>query len=510
MTLTLVQSELIDDLSQLKTVDTFSGDASATEFTLTQNIYNHIDAVDVFVDGKYSIPTTAFVISQSGTTSKVVFQAGSVPAAGTNNISVIISKVIPQDNIAKNSVTTAMVQAAAITANELATSAVTTTKINNAAVVTAKIAPAAVDATKIAANAVVNADIKNAEIGIEKLTAAAEESLHSGGHNFFDNPDFRIWQQNTTFNLTAGTNITTSDRWVCGSGDKTATVTREEHTTNIDGSKYFLKFQQLAIPTYYPQILQLIPGINKFSGKTVTISFWAKADATREVNPVIKRKYEFSVQEEPLTAVSLTTSWARYERTVSISDYSSLSVDANADMDGTAFVMLLPKNATFTIEFANFQFETGTTKSNFQSPNLSNELEKCQHFYRKSYNIDSAVQTVTLEGAYYIPQLNSGTHTTSTGQFEIERMRKKPAVKIYSTATGAAENKLQAYGGTGLSGEGVVAASDVNTALLGEGGTVLLTDVARGTTAGTISATTQWGYSFHWTADCNYVIALDF
>ena len=62
--------------------DSFSGDNSTTEFTMTQSV-GSANQIDVFVDNVRQEPTTAYTV-----TNKTLTFTGT-PATGTNNIYVV-------------------------------------------------------------------------------------------------------------------------------------------------------------------------------------------------------------------------------------------------------------------------------------------------------------------------------------------------------------------------------------------------------------------------------------
>ncbi len=106
------------------------------------------------------------------------FSASSI-ISGTNNQVLVTSgststwALIAADNIASNAVTTAKINALAVTDAKLAANSVIEAKIANSAVTTAKINDLAVTEAKLAASAVTNGKIANGAVDANKLASNA-------------------------------------------------------------------------------------------------------------------------------------------------------------------------------------------------------------------------------------------------------------------------------------------------------------------------------------------------
>ena len=158
-------------------VNTFSGTGSQTQFSLTKNPVNE-NNTQVYVGGVYQKKTTYSIVG----TSPAVLTFATAPAAGTDNIEVVIGVSAELINnvvtIPNNSVGTAAIINLNVTTGKLADLSVTTGKLDNLSVTTGKIAGAAIDNTKIALSAVQTAHIQDGAVENAKIAPSAVQTAH--------------------------------------------------------------------------------------------------------------------------------------------------------------------------------------------------------------------------------------------------------------------------------------------------------------------------------------------
>lgn len=176
-------------------VNTFSGTGAQTQFSLTRNPVNE-NNTQVYVGGVYQKKTTYSIVG----TSPAVLTFATAPAAGTDNIEVVIGVsaelinnvvTIPNNSVGTAAiinlnVTTGKLADLSVTAGKLAADAVETAKILDLNVTTAKladlsvtsgkIAGAAIDSSKLATNAVQTASIQDGAITSAKLVISAVDA----------------------------------------------------------------------------------------------------------------------------------------------------------------------------------------------------------------------------------------------------------------------------------------------------------------------------------------------
>jgi hypothetical protein len=221
------------------------------------------------------------------------------------------------------------------------------------------------------------------------------------GRNKIINGSFDIWQRGTSFNLSQYT----ADRWVnVLLGSSASTVTRQNFTlgqTDVTGNpSYYYRATVTSGGTAGSGVLvqQRIEDVRTFQGQTVTVSFWAKANATKSVS--VELEQNFGTGGSPSTVVTgigvtkltLTSSWAKYTATVSIPSISGKTLGSNNN-DFLAFNIWFEAGSDYnsrtntlglqsgTFDIAQVQIEEGSTATKFEELPLSTQLQLCQRYY---------------------------------------------------------------------------------------------------------------------------------
>jgi hypothetical protein len=220
------------------------------------------------------------------------------------------------------------------------------------------------------------------------LSTLADSSI--AGKNKILNSDFSIWQRGTSFsNPTNGTYIT--DRWFMyfdGSG-ATRTISQQTFTgDNPSGcnASYYLRWAQTVAGTggsINAMYSRAVEDVRNFNGQTVTVSFWAKADATRSI--ILQTYQEFGTGGSGALLVnsstfSATTSWTRFSATIAMPSVSGKTITGNSSI---TFIVNFPANTAQTIEITGLQLELGSVATVFQTATgtIQGELSACQRYY---------------------------------------------------------------------------------------------------------------------------------
>jgi hypothetical protein len=225
-------------------------------------------------------------------------------------------------------------------------------------------------------------------------TGLRYQANFAAGKNKIINGDFGIWQRGTSFSNPADTTFS-ADRWISfynGTG-ATRTISQQTFTSGtapVAGyeGQYFYRYAISAAGTgnTYNIFDQRIEDVRTFAGQTITVSFYAKADAARtvSVNP-----YQFfgtgGSSEITITAqnASLTTSWQRFSFTFAIPSIAGKTV-------GTGSYLVLrfsqPSGVTMTLDYWGVQVEAGSVATAFQTATgtIQGELAACQRYYYRN------------------------------------------------------------------------------------------------------------------------------
>ena len=149
-----------------------------------------------------------------------------------------------------------------------------------------------------------------------------------------------------------------------------------------------------------------IESVKTLAGQTATISFWAKADAARQIAVNIYQIFGGGGSSAVGTAgqkVTLSTTWTKFTLTFSIPSISGKTIGTSHYMYP---VFWTECGATYntesnslghqsgTFEFANVKLEAGSVATPFVVPTYADELRKCQR-YCKALGGNTAYEILT-------------------------------------------------------------------------------------------------------------------
>jgi len=212
------------------------------------------------------------------------------------------------------------------------------------------------------------------------------------GKNRIINGNFAIAQRGTSFTTD---NIYTLDRWFSadGSGGSPArTLSQQTFTlgqTDVPNAYYYARHNQTsATPNGNSSLVQKIEDVTQFDGQTVTLSFYAKADAAMDVD--IRFIQDFGTGGTPSSdvtvteTVSISTSWTKYTVTTTLGSLSGKTL--GTDGVHTTFLqvnMEFQPTTTFTFDIAQVQLELGNVATEFEHRPYGMELALCQRYYQE-------------------------------------------------------------------------------------------------------------------------------
>jgi hypothetical protein len=209
----------------------------------------------------------------------------------------------------------------------------------------------------------------------------------TAGKNKIINGDFNIWQRGTSFSSING--IYTADRWM-GATNKTVTVSQQTFTpgtapvSGYEGT-YFLRIAQSASGSYCA-IQTRLEDVRLFAGQTVTLSFWAKADATVANKAGIVQIFGTGGSanvDNYSSSFNITTSWARYTYTIALGSISGKTIGTNSYLN---IQPILTEDAlAHTIDIWGVQLEVGPVATPFQTATgtIQGELAACYRYFQK-------------------------------------------------------------------------------------------------------------------------------
>jgi len=240
-----------------------------------------------------------------------------------------------------------------------------------------------------------------AATGLAWATASAGSS-NVAGKNVFLNSNFSIWQRGTSATFGSGGVVRAADRWATYSGNDTGTTISRQvtgDTTNLPFIQYCARMQRNSGQTALNELEmgQSMETIDSrpFAGKTVTLSFYARAGAnysatSNAFNAFIRtgtgtdQSYVSSgytgIATPLTTTATLTTTWQRFTVSGTIAATATeLAVDFRWTPTGTA-------GTNDYAEVTGVQLEIGSSASAYSpnTPTQQAELAACQRYYWRS------------------------------------------------------------------------------------------------------------------------------
>ena len=239
-------------------------------------------------------------------------------------------------------------------------------------------------------------------VGANGETLVADSSTSTGlrytsnfaaGKNAIINGAFNVWQRGTSFTITTSTLTYTADRWyshILGTtvGCTTSQQTFTPGTAPVAGyeGQFFIRQNVTTLTGQSIQALgQRIEDVRTFAGQTVTVSFWAKSDSSRNYTSRFVQNFGSGGSAEVVTSTgathALTTSWQRFTVSVAVPSVSGKTIGTSSYL---AILLDGPSNTVNTLDVWGFQIEAGSVATAFQTATgtIQGELAACQRYFQ--------------------------------------------------------------------------------------------------------------------------------
>lgn len=264
--------------------------------------------------------------------------------------------------------------------------------------------------------------------------------------NYVINGNFDFSQRNTTFTTPTSAQYGL-DRFNINYNGTAGTFTLSQQAFTVgqpdvpNEPQYFMRLAQTVASSgaSFKEYEHRIEGVRTLAGKTVTLSFWAKADASRAI--YAKMYQFFGTGGSPSSVVGVTqqngtatTTWQKFVFTFILPSISGKTLGTTAGTDYIAIQIGLPINTTFTVDVSQVMLNEGSVAaawayaSGGASLNYGAELALCRRFYEKTYDVTTVPGTSTGVNARY------GWTNASTvqGSHFTTAKRIAPTVTFYS------------------------------------------------------------------------------
>ena len=294
----------------------------------------------------------------------------------------------------------------------------------------------------------------------------------SGGSNpnLLINGNFDIWQRGTSQVNTSG--YASDDRWFNAYTGPSTTCSQQSFTigqtdvpNNPDYYSRTVVTLDAASASFFVAKQQRIESVKTLSSKTATLSFWAKANASKDLTTEFVQYFgtggspSSTVTTIGVTTHSLTTSWQKFTVTADIPSISGKTL-------GTAGDDFLQVNFWFyagadynsrtnsigyqdgTFDIAQAKLEEGSVATPFIPRPIAEELALCQRYFQeqilhsRAYDTLAAAQTYTVlwPVTFRATPTTDVTVTTNTNisAYDLDISASRCFVYVASSTTGYA------------------------------------------------------------------------
>jgi hypothetical protein len=305
-------------------------------------------------------------------------------------------------------------------------------------------------------------------------TGLSYQANFAAGKNKIINGDFRINQRAFTSTTTSG--AYGHDRfWLFTAGGTTySNQTFTLGTAPVTGYEA-INFAQLVTTsqnatTAYSIISQKIESVRTLANQTATISFWAKA-ASGTPKVAIEIAQDFGTGGSPsasvntaVSAVTLSTSWARYSVTVNVPSISGKTI-GNNNNDALIIYLWVSAGTNFasrgssigaqdnTFDIWGVQVEAGSVATAFQTATgtIQGELAAAQRYYQRIQGnatnlyaaFGSGFTNTTTNGKIVMPLVSTMRVTPTSLDYSNLRLNDSSAAVAVTTLTIDADSSTQ-------------------------------------------------------------------
>jgi len=315
--------------------------------------------------------------------------------------------------------------------------------------------------------AIVNGTYQNMTLYVNYKTVGDYAKTEDLNRNFtfrnkLINGGLDIWQRGTSLAIATAGNAYLSDRWnnsIVGTSSST-TYSRQSFTpgqTDVSGNpKYYMRHAITSggdSTNGRNAVIQFIEGVETFAGETCVVSFYAKADAAKNISVEIIQNYGTGGSATTfMTPVkfAITTTWTKYSIPIAVASIAGKTVGSASDYLGLLIWMSAgsANNArtntlgiqTGTFDFARLQIEKGSVPTEFEVRPFQVEEGLCLRYYEKSFLPSVApAQNAGTGGTHIYRQFVSGA--ANIGQTIGYRVSKRTAATptLYNPSAANAE-----------------------------------------------------------------------
>ena len=258
---------------------------------------------------------------------------------------------------------------------------------------------------------------------VKDSTCETDIALYNKGFkNYIMNGNFDIWQYGPS-QTTLG--YGSDDRWFNYNRDSTKTHSRQTCTDTervLFNAQYYSRtvVSSVAGASNIVYKLQYIEDVTKLAGKTVTLSFWARADSTKNFAVEFAQNFgtggtpTYQVNRLGSQLVPLTSTWQKFTKTVTLPSIVGKTIGTDGVHTSSTQITFYFDDAVTpnrssglgqqsgTFDIAQVQLEEGSVATPFENRPIGLELSLCQRYYNGAIKVglyNSASSTLVIGGS---------------------------------------------------------------------------------------------------------------
>ena len=234
--------------------------------------------------------------------------------------------------------------------------------------------------------------------------------------NLIINGAMQVAQRGTNINVTGG-RLYGLDRW-CSVGANTAETMSMQQVQNTSYNLDFTHYMKHTKSTTDGcWIYQRLEDVKRFSGKTLTLSYYAWVDSGSTT--VTSGSWgRFNGVDENVSGYGGNTITVTPTPTKFVHTFTFADILSTAGSSSDFFELNWYRNTASNLNLANVQLEVGDTATPFEHRSYGQELALAQRFYQKS----------NKDGYYQLP-------SSSGGQIQRQYLRFSPTMRTAPTMT---------------------------------------------------------------------------
>lgn len=239
---------------------------------------------------------------------------------------------------------------------------------------------------------------------------------HALYRNAIINGNFDVWQRGTNFVVNSfATSVYTADRWkIDNASGNTITVSRQQFApgqTDVPNEpRYYIRLVRIGNALSELNLAQRIEDVRTFAGKTVTLSFYAKADKAYNIG--IGGVQDFGVGGSstvdfiPGLHYVVTTSWQKFTFTFDVPSIVGKTIGPNSLLEIRIARSIDDGQTPFILDFAQVQLNAGDVALPFQPRHYTEEFALCRRYCQVyGYGVpgvcrETTAVTLFLPGVY--------------------------------------------------------------------------------------------------------------